>query len=403
MFSKGEKNSAPSYGVLLLISCAVGYFGYFCAYMRIPVVPLFAGQLGAGTFQVGLINASFLFLAGILSLPIGILSDRIGRKLLILWGLSMSMVTSFALIFCKTPEQMILAYVFFGLGQAALAPTLMSYATDISPATHMGRTYGFYTLAIYAGMSTGPAAGGMIAHWSGFQAVFATSGVLILALLVMTIFFLPRARDVAVEKPAKLPFLTVARELATNISLMACWLVTLGTCMGMGTFLTFVPLHAQEQGVNVGQIGIIFGAQALFNALSRLPFGHLSDKVAQKNQLVVAGLTSFALCMAGVGAASSFYSFAFFAAGAGFSMGIGFTAIGTLMTELVGPGCRGLAMGGYNGAIYLGMMLGALAMGAIVGHLGFRNGFFMIAAINLTMTMIFHVIFKKTQKAGTKH
>jgi len=401
MISQRAK-SAPSYEVLLLISCAVGYFGYFCAYMRIPVVPLFAGQLGAETFQVGLINASFLFLAGALSLPMGILSDRIGRKLLILWGLSMSMVTSFVLVFCKTPEQMILAYVFFGLGQAALAPTLMSYATDISPVTHMGRTYGWYTLAIYAGMSTGPAAGGMIAHWLSFQAVFAASGTLILALLVMAIFFLPRARDVALEKPPKLPFLIVARELVTNVPLMACWLVTLGACTGMGTFLTFVPLHAKEQGVNIGQIGLIFAAQALFNALSRLPFGYLSDRITRRNHLVVAGLTSFALCMAGVGAASSFHTFILFAAVMGFSMGTGFTAIGTLMTELVGPSCRGLAMGGYNGAIYLGMMLGALVMGAIAGHIGFRNSFFMIASMNLTVILLFHVIFKKSQKPGTK-
>ena len=40
----------------------------------------------------------------------------------------------------------------------------MSYVAGISPPTHLGRSYGWYTTALYVGMSLGPAAGGFVAH-----------------------------------------------------------------------------------------------------------------------------------------------------------------------------------------------------------------------------------------------
>lgn len=390
-----------SYGMLLLITCGVGFLTFFGSYMRIPIVPLYAGSLGADALQVGIINGSFLFVTGILSLPMGLLSDRTGRKLLILWGLVISIVTAFLLYTCRTPGQLMLVYLFFGIGQAAFAPTMMSYVADFSPPTHIGRTYGWYTLAIYVGMSTGPASGGLVAHRMGYPAVFLCSGGVLLLVLAGTLFFLPRARTITLRRAPRLPFKEAAGEVLRSPGLLACWLVTLGACMGTGTFITFVPLHASELGINVGQIGLIFAAQALSNAFSRIPFGYLGDRISNRSHLVVGGLMGFALCMACLGMVTHISAFLAVAAGLGFCMGIGFTAIGALMTELVSPGCRGLAMGGYNSAIYLGMMLGSLLMGAVVKEIGFKNGFLLIGLVNVLMTGGFHVIFRRILPGST--
>ncbi|MBW2681448.1 MAG: MFS transporter, partial [Deltaproteobacteria bacterium] len=69
-----------SYTSLLFICCGVAFCGYLGSNMRLPVVPLYARSIGADTVQVGIINSAFLLMAGILSLPMGILSDRFGRK-----------------------------------------------------------------------------------------------------------------------------------------------------------------------------------------------------------------------------------------------------------------------------------------------------------------------------------
>lgn len=391
-----------SYATLLTLCCTVTFACYFGSYMRMPVVPLYATSLGATPFHVGMINSSFLLMAGLLSLPLGILSDRIGRKLLILLGLFILSCASLLLYYARTPLQMVWLHLFLGIGLAAFAPTMMSFVADFSPLTHLGRSYGWYTTALYGGMSLGPAMGGFIAQRLGFNQVFIISGIFILTMVGVVYFFLPRARHVLVNKPKRQNTKAAAKALFKNRPLIACWLVTLGGCFGLGMFITFVPLHAHNQGLKIGQIGVVFGAQALLNALSRIPFGHLSDRVARRSNLVVYGLLGFSLSMAGFGVAHNVLLFLVCAAGLGISMGLGFTAIGALIAEVVPAEARGLAMGGYNTCIYLGMMLSSATMGAAIRGIGFSKGFFLTALINLLAIALFFLLMRSSTPANPK-
>lgn len=382
----------PSYGALLATCCAVTHVYYLGSYMRIPVVPLFARSLGASTAEVGIINGTFLLMAGILSLPLGMLSDRIGRKLLILCGLLIAACTSLLLCVSSKPIHMVIIYLFFGIGLAAFAPTMMSYVADFSPTTHLGRSYGYYTMALYAGMSLGPAAGGLMAEVIGYKGVFVVSGGIILITLGIVFFFLPRARHIAARKIQKPPVGTIARDLFRNQRLLACWLVTVGSCLAMGTFITFVPLLARDRGIGLGQIGLIFTFQAIFSALSRIPFGRLTDRASSKGPLVILGLVGLSGSIGCVALASSISAFLLCATGAGISMGLAFTSVGALIPEVVGLEARGLAMGGYNSAIYLGMMLGSLAMGLLIGRIGFPGAFCLAAGLNLITTCAFPIM-----------
>lgn len=301
--------------------------------------------------------------------------------------------------------QLVAIYLFFGAGLAAFAPTMMSFVADFSPSTHLGRSYGWYTMSLYGGMSLGPAAGGLVAQELGFRPVFLISGLLIFAVLWIVVFFLPRARHVLVNRPPK-PKLSVAgRELLKNRPLWGCWLATLGGCFGLGMFVTFIPLHAHDRGLNMGEIGLIFGIQASFNALSRIPFGQLSDKVGNRASLVVLGLIGFAASMAGFAFSSNLITFLLVAVAFGVSMGVAFTALGALISEVVAPQSRGLAMGGYNASIYLGMMLSSLVMGALIPSIGFPRAFLATGFINLLTNGVFYVMIKgfvRCQPAGSE-
>jgi predicted MFS family arabinose efflux permease len=52
-------------------------------------------------------------------------------------------------------------------------------------------------------------------------------------------------------------------------------------------------------------------------------------------------------------------------------------------------------MGGYSSAIYIGMMLSSLAMGAVIREIGFRSAFVIVAMINLVATGLFHLVFSR--------
>jgi MFS transporter, DHA1 family, multidrug resistance protein len=388
-----EQARPQSYSVLLLICCGIVLGCYFGTYMRFPVVPLFAQSLGGDTVLVGVINAAFLLAAGALSLPLGLMATRLGMKRLAASGLLMLAASSFLLAVSSTPHQLIWIYLLSGAGLAAFGPTTMSYVAGISPPTHLGRAYGWYTTALYVGMSLGPGAGGFAAEAWGFPTVFILSGLSIFATFWATFLFLPRARHVMAVGHGHSPIgRAVLREIFRNQPLLGSWVATGGGCFGLGTFLTYLPLHAHAQGLTYSQIGIIFAIQGLVNAASRLPFGHLSDRVKHRSLLVVLGLLGIVASLVGYGISRRPLHFDLCAVAMGISMGLAFTSVAAFTVETVLPEFRGLAMGGYNSAIYLGMMVSSAGLGPIIGRIGFEDGFLVTALITLLITGGSHLL-----------
>ncbi len=393
-FAPQEPSPPHSYRFLLIVCCGLGFASYVTSYMRIPVVPLFAQDLGAGAVMVGFINSAFLLTSGVFSFPFGLLADRWGRKLVVTAGLIISLATSFLLAVSAAPWQLLLIYLFFGLGLAAIGPTLMAYVADLSPPSQLGRSYGAYTLAIYAGMSLGPALGGWVADWLGFRLLFVVAAVLVGLVFIMALAFLPGSRH--------LPHLTSAapkptaswRQLLRHRPLLGCWLITLGGCFGLGAFVTFAPLYMKEQNLSVGDIGLVFALQAAVNALSRLPFGRLSDWLGRRWVMAAVGFLSLGAALATFGLATTLPGFLLATSALGLAMGLGFTPVGALIAEVVPPADRGLAMGGYNTCIYLGMMISSAVMGVVIGWLGYALSYALMGLIVALSTGGFYLLIR---------
>ena len=382
-----------SYAVLLPICCLIAFASYISSYMRIPVVPLFAWDLGATTVMVGLINSAFLLMAGLFSFPLGIFSDRLGRKPLVIGGLVTSAGTALLLAISSSPLQLMGIYVLFGLALAAVGPTLMAAVADISPPTHLGRSYGWFTTAIYSGMSLGPAVGGWLAQGLGFRPLFVISAVFLGLVVGLAVKYLPGQAVARQETP--LPDWSQAlQEVKENRYLLGCWLATLGGCFGLGMFITFAPLYTHDQGLTVAEIGVVFAVQGAVNALSRIPLGRLSDAVARRWLQGVVGLLLVGASMAAFGFARTFAQFLAAAVFLGVSMGLAFTAIGALIAEVVPQESRGLAMGGYNTCIYLGMMASSAAMGGVIKKIGFASSYLVTGFIILVITLFFYLLIK---------
>ena len=356
------------------------------------MVPLFAVTLGATTSEVGFINSSFLLTCSLLALPLGLVGDRWGRKRIIGIGLVIASATSMLLYWSRTPLQLIGISLGFGVGLAMIGPSLMAQVADISPKTHLGRAYGWYTMSIYTAMSLGPAVGGILAHAWGYRPVFLVVAVALFLLLGPVLLIFPHSRpQIGITTQDALSMLV--REGWHNHALQGCWAVTLGSCIALGVFFTFFPLYALQHQLNAGQIGAVFAAQAVVNALSRLPLGKISDR-GDKTKLAFWGFLGLSAVLIGFGLTHTLTAFIILAMVSGAVQGLGFTPLGALISEVVPEDSRGLAMGGYNTAIYLGMMLGAAGMGPVIQRLGFEIGFFLAAGINLLFTLIFFLLFK---------
>jgi MFS transporter, DHA1 family, multidrug resistance protein len=387
--SKTGANS-PAYGTLMLICCGITFGCYFAAFMRLPVMPLQAHAFGVDTGRIGIINAAFFVMAGLLSLPLGMVVDRWGRKRMAGAGILLLAVASGGLSICRTFAEFTIAYLILGVGLAAFGPTMMTLVAVISPPSHLGRTYGWYTTAIFCGMSLGPAVGGYLARSQGATQAFLTASFLLVAVFCLLLRFLPRRLESDDDAD---PGEKAAGGLGTLFKsrpLLGSWLMTLGACFGLGMFTSFIPLHAQNRGLDVRQIGVIFFVQGLCNGASRIPFGRLSDQVAQRSNLVVVGIALYAAALAGCGWAATMGYFVLAAGLVGISMGLAFTSLGALIAEVVPAGLRGSAMGGYNTCIYLGMMLSSLIMGKVCEMMGFAVGFYLTAAVNLVCLILYY-------------
>ena len=390
--AKSVPGEASSFVRLMTICCLVTFGCYFAVFMRLPVIPLYARELGVTIAEIGRINAAFFLMAGLLSFPMGMATDRLGSKPVAAAGLLLLALTACLLYFCTNFLRLTGAYLMFGVGIAAFGPTMMALVARIAPPTHLGRAYGWYTTALFGAMSLGPALGGYMAGAFGFLVVFLTIALLLLGDLGGLLLLLPGKKSADGSAPADAAIGASLKALVGNRPVMGCWLVTLGACFGLGLFMSFIPLHAKAQGLDAGQIGLVFCAQGLANGLSRIPFGYLSDKVGRRSILVLIGMLGFAVSLAGLGAAVHQIAFILWALVSGASLGLAFTSVGALIAASVAASARGVAMGGYNTCIYFGMMSSSLFMGSVIEIIGFASGFYLTALVNLVFSGLFVMV-----------
>ena len=392
--SPGSGSPVPS---PILVACALTFVLYLGAYMRLPLVPLFAQGLGASTFQVGMINAVFMLAATLLSVPLGLVSDRLGRRRLILAGMAISGMTSVFLLIARTPLQVGAIYLFSGIGLACFSPAMMSYVGDVSPVPFLGRAYGWYTSALYLGMAAGPGLGGAAAG-GGFRPAFLLSALVIAAGLLLGGPRMPAPP--AVVLPASPNLRADFREITRNRVVLSCWTATFFSTYAWGSLFAFFPLYARESGISIAHTGLIFTCQAAANALFRIPIGHLSDRSGKRVPFIIAGNLLFALSIMAVGQARSLAPLYSLFVAVGGSMAAAFTAIGALLSESVPTRIRGLAMGGYNTCIYGGFTVSAATLGAVISRFGFPAGFAVAGGLCAAATLALAFFFPRRQESA---
>jgi MFS family permease len=116
--------------------------------------------------------------------------------------------------------------------------------------------------------------------------------------------------------------------------------------------------------------------------------------VKHRALLVVWGLLGVAASLAGYAVSRRALHFILCAAAMGISMGLTFTSVAALCVETVTPEHRAIAMGGYNSAIYLGMMVSAAGLGPIIALIGYQDGFLLTTLITVLITGIAFLLMK---------
>ena len=140
----------------------------------VPVRSIYARDHGATAAELGLMASSFLLGTFMFQLPGGWISDKWGRKPLLVFGIAIAGIISFAFLLWDHPWYFIVLRFIEGAAGGAIQPASNAYVMDTVPAKERGAAFGWLGSAFSAGFMLGPAAGGFMVD--GFGALFG-SGV----------------------------------------------------------------------------------------------------------------------------------------------------------------------------------------------------------------------------------
>jgi len=344
------------------------FLHYVAAQMRSPVIPLYAAGHGATATAVGLIVGAHMAAAALGSVPLGRASDVWGRRPLLLGGMALGVATSLALPLVDGPLALMAIYGLAGLGVAAFTPSALSMVGDAAPAGKTGHAFAWYSTAHYGAIGVGPFLGGLAAEWWGYRPALVGSAIGIAAALLVGLSLPISARS---NHRAAGTF----ADIKEDRNVWAGWIAAVSGMLVQGVVFTFFPLLAHRQGLAPTAIGLVFLVIGLANTLARFPAGWLVDRSGQRSLFAIGGVLAASGATALFPHAEGTGPTLAVAAVFGAVSGLAFVAVSVGLAAATTPTTRGLVMGGYSTAMYLGLALGSIALGPVITRQGYEVGF----------------------------
>jgi MFS family permease len=361
----------------------------------VPLLPVYAHDLGASGLYIGLIFGAFS-LSRTFFLPyFGRLSDKKGRKPLIVSGLIAYTVVSAAFLFSRSVDALITIRFLQGIASAMILPVSQAYVGDITPKGREGLVMGIFNMSMFFGLSFGPLIGGFIKDSFSLDMAFICMGVLSLTAFFTSLLFLPPTYT---EKAASHTKTLIAwKYLIKNRVLAGLFIFRFVYTTAIGIIWAFLPVLANiEFSLSGFSTGILVTLGVLIGGILHTPMGFVADKF-NKRMLVTTGGIIVAFSMFFYGKSESYndllFSSVLFGVGGGFSMP-------ALMALSVYKGKETDAMGSVMALITtahsLGMLIGSMAAGLIMDVLSLREAFYSGSFIMAVGMILFVFLTKRS-------
>jgi DHA1 family bicyclomycin/chloramphenicol resistance-like MFS transporter len=183
--------------LLLALLIGVTAVGPLTLNMLAPAMPALVGTLGAGAGTVQLTLSLFLLGMAVSQLVLGTLSDRFGRRPVMLAGLALTVVASFAALMATSITGLIIARTCQAFGATTGIVIGRAVIRDLYDRDRAASMIGWVTMAMVIAPMIAPLIGGALDTAIGWRAIFVFMGVFALVVLVWTLFVLPETRAVA--------------------------------------------------------------------------------------------------------------------------------------------------------------------------------------------------------------
>ena len=222
----------------------------------IPLMPFYAETFGATALTVGLLMTSFSLMQFLFAPFWGRLSDRIGRRPVILIGLFGSAVSYLLFGLATSLTLLFAARIAAGIAGANI-PTAQAYMADITSPENRAKGMGLVGAAFGLGFIFGPAIGGFLSRW-GYQAPSFFASALSLANFIAAWFLLPESRPQA-RQQAPRSRLELLRYASSRPGLPALLLIYFMVVTSFASFETTFALYSERRfSFSASTIGYVF-------------------------------------------------------------------------------------------------------------------------------------------------
>ncbi|NPV57269.1 MAG: MFS transporter [Anaerolineae bacterium] len=361
-----------------------------------PILPYYAENLGASATTLGLLSAEFATLVFIFAPIWGRLSDRHGRKPILLIGLAGYCLSFLVFGLSDRLWMLFVARAINGLLSSATLPTALGYIADSTNEEERSGGMSILGAAMGIGMVLGPAIGGFLGEISPNTPFFFSAGLALLV-FIAGILYLPETlsaenRQAAAQRTGG-PSRAAQLVQVVKGPLGVLMLVATFTSFGLSALEATAALFAERRfGAGEAEMGIMFMIMGLLMALAQfLLVGRVIRRLGEARaiQLSLAG-TGIAFMLFGI--SNSIALGVVTIALLGVAMSFLRPAINALVSRRSPPEQQGAVLGVTNSFYSLGMMLGPVTGGLLFDHIGIAAPFFTAALIHAALLVVMMLV-----------
>jgi len=359
--------------------CATGLLAIFSSTIsKSPVLPLFASHLGADPSGVGAIAAVSAGAGVLFSVPAGLLADRFGRKRLLVSSALIFTTAPFCYLLITEIWQLALVRFYHGFATAIFVPVAMALVSELSHKAR-GEQLGWFSTATLIGRFMAPVVGSAILGalaWNAsfsYRVVYTVCGVAGLIALLLSCK-LPAAESRGTAGQPWAETLATFKVVITHQQILMTSAVEAAILFAYGTFETFIPLYALDNGLSAYHVGIFLAGQVIALTLSKPICGRFSDRHGRRPQIVAGGLLG-AVCIGSFALVHSFLPLLGLSLAFGLSLSVVTSATSAYIADLSSQQGRGSAMGLLGSIMDLGHTTGPLLSGVVASYFGYGPAF----------------------------
>lgn len=341
-------------------------------------------------FLAALIFSAFTIVSTPLGIPGGIISDKIGRKPLIVTGLVLFAVASVLFPFSSSTYHLIFARALQGAGAGLFFPAITALLADITSYEERGHALSVYNIGLGVGLALGPISGGILSDIYDIRIPFFFCVAFALLSVVLVLLFVQEPK-VRLKRKGKGLSLSKSGRKALRLSCVVIFF-GIGVAAIMGALFSPFAFDPRNLKLSAGTIGAILSAMFVAFAILQVGFNRLMKLIGERN-LSIAGLF---LCACGLlvlyfaTSVSELFIMSFF-----LGAGLGAISLGTLTlaSKAVGEGEQereglGKVMGIYYTVFYAGLGGIPLVCGALSDIFSARLLFLAYAALLLILMFV---------------